>query len=503
MAGGRRVAIRGAIGIMNRFVRWTLIVTVVAAALAGFITRAQWWSFVSGLLRSPDAGAAEHDDHAHDDHAEHDVVLSKQARRNLGLQVGPVAAADRWRTVTVPGSLIERPGHSHRKAAAPMTGVVRELFIHPNQLVHPGDLLAVVDLTGDALAEAQSGLLATVRNLEINARELDRITPLVDKGAVPGKQKLELEYERQRLQSEHETRVQALQVLGMTTEQITQLAETRTLLRELVVRVPQFSSEERMHAREADVRPAALFGNPATDNGQRTADQPSSLIPHPSSPTPGIDWSYTVESIDVYPGKRVEVGDELCSLAFHVTLFIEGQAFEKEGELIARAMIERWPVQAVFESGGTGPLIRHDLAILNLDNTVDPQSRTFRFFVPLANEVLHDTTGPEGETYRSWRFKPGQKVTLRVPTGRLTGVISVPVEAVAREGPDAFVFRVSGNKFERQPVHVLHVEGGDAVLAHDGSLFPGETVALNHAYQLNLALKRQTGTGGHGHSHDH
>ncbi len=491
---------------MNRFVRWTLIVTLLAAGVAGFMTRARWWPLVSGLRSSPAAGAAAHDEHAHEDHVDDEVVLGEQARRNLGLQVGPIAVADRWRTVSVPGSLIERPGHSHRKAAAPMTGVVRELFIHPNQLVHPGDLLAVVDLTGDALAEAQSGLLATVRNLEINGRELDRITPLVDKGAVPGKQKLELEYERQRLQSEHETRVQALQVLGMTTEQIRQLSETRTLLRELTVRVPQFSSEERMHARESDVRPAALFGNPATDNGQRTTDHPSSLIPHLSSATsstPDIDWSYTVESIDVYPGKRVEVGDELCSLAFHVTLFIEGQAFEKEGELIARAMIERWPVQAVFESGGTGPLIRHDLAILNLDNTVDPQSRTFRFFVPLANEVLHDTTGPEGETYRSWRFKPGQKVTLRVPTERLTGVITVPVEAVAREGPDAFVFRASGNTFERQPVHVLHVEGGDAVLAHDGSLFPGETVALNHAYQLNLALKRQAGTGGQGHDHDH
>ena len=43
------------------------------------------------------------------------------------------------------------------------------------------------------------------------------------------------------------------------------------------------------------------------------------------------------------------------------------------------------------------------------------------------------------------------------------------------------------------------------VLANDGSLFPGDVIALNNAYQLQLALKRSgnkaSGDAHHGHSH--
>ena len=42
----------------------------------------------------------------------------------------------------------------------------------------------------------------------------------------------------------------------------------------------------------------------------------------------------------------------------------------------------------------------------------------------------------------------------------------------------------------------------EAVIDREGPLRPGDVVALNRAYELNLALKRMT-EGGGGHSHDH
>lgn len=150
------------------------------------------------------------------------------------------------------------------------------------------------------------------------------------------------------------------------------------------------------------------------------------------------------------------------------------------------------------------PVVVGNLRILLLDNVVDPVSRTFHFFLPLANEVLHDSKGAQGETYRSWKFRPGQKVTLDVPIEKLSEVFVLPEEAVVREGPEAYVFRANGTKMERLNVEVSYAGGGNIVLKNDGSIFPDDVVALNNAYQLNLALKKASGSGidphaGHNH----
>jgi multidrug efflux pump subunit AcrA (membrane-fusion protein) len=486
-----------------RVAGWAIAAALVAAAAAGgYFTKDRWLPLVTG--GAAPVSAQEHDEHKAA--APTSVKLTDQARKNLGLDAkggtGTIKVTDEWKTITVPGMLVERPGHSHRKVTAPLTGVVRELFVHPNQLVHPDDPLADLELTGDALATSQAELLAVIRELEIKGAELTRISALVESGALPAKNKLQLEYDVQRLQSQRESKVQALQVLGLSIEQIGEISTKRKLLREFLIRIPGISSEETNHALDAQVRPAAVPVEPPATSASATADE-APATEAPATKDPATDWSYTVESIDVYPGKRVQIGDDLCSLAFHTTLYIEGQAFEKEGELIARALVERWPVKAVFEVGQTTPLVRKNLAILMLDNVVEPASRTFRFYIPLANEVLHDSHGTQGETYRSWRFKPGQKVTLEVPIELMQKVIVLPADAVVREGADAYVFRASGNTMQRQPVTVLHAGAHEIYLDNDGSLYPNETVALTGAYQLNLQLKKAaSGPAAHGHSHD-
>src|SRR5690606_3905601 len=125
------------------------------------------------------------------------------------------------------------------------------------------------------------------------------------------------------------------------------------------------------------------------------------------------------------------------SLAIHTDLRIVGKAFQKEAELINRVIEEQRPVTAVFEANAQEPMLRENLAIQYADNVVDPESRLLRFYLPLKNEVVRDLTNPDGIMFRAWRFKPGQRVQLRVPVEHWTGKIVLPIDAVVKEGAEA------------------------------------------------------------------
>jgi cobalt-zinc-cadmium efflux system membrane fusion protein len=80
----------------------------------------------------------------------------------------------------------------------------------------------------------------------------------------------------------------------------------------------------------------------------------------------------------------------------------------------------------------------------------------------------------------------------------------LPVEAVAREGAESFVFQQNGDHFDRVTVHVKYRDQFWAVIENDGSLFPGDVVALRGAHQLQMALKNQAGGGVDPHAgHNH
>ena len=86
-------------------------------------------------------------------------------------------------------------------------------------------------------------------------------------------------------------------------------------------------------------------------------------------------------------------------------------------------------------------------------NTIDPATRTFAFLMPLENQ--YKTVDHGNGTQILWRFRPGQKVLLRVRIEKLDDVFVLPADAVVFEGADAFVFTQNVNTFERKSVHVL------------------------------------------------
>lgn len=470
---------------------WAVALGVVA--LAAFLGTGAWlardrWLPLRSSVAAAKAGAADHDHDA--EGGEESIVLSDQARRNVKLRTGEAVLGEFWTSIAVPATVVEHPGRSHRTAAAPLAGVATRIFVHPGQLVRPGDPIAELELTGDAQASTQSDLLQVLREIEVNQAELERVERLVEEGSLPERNKLQLEYDRRRLDAQRQAKSQQLLVLGLSEDQVKELVQSRRLIRSFTVRAPEIESE----VREGRAAAAAARGGESEPPAAGDAPEP--------------DWSYTVETLDVFPGKRVQIGDELCSLAFHGVLYLEGRAFERESGLISKAMQRGWPVAARFEADRDGELRRANLKILYVDNVVDPVSRTVRFFLALPNDVLLDNPGPEGEVYRTWRFKPGQKAQLDVPTERLENVFVLPSDAVVRDGLEYYVFVADGKRLRRRAVVAAAVGKDAAAIANDGRLFPGETVALNNAYQLNLALKKARGQaggghGGHGHDHAH
>ncbi|MFO7906287.1 MAG: efflux RND transporter periplasmic adaptor subunit, partial [Pirellulaceae bacterium] len=145
-----------------------------------------------------------------------------------------------------------------------------------------------------------------------------------------------------------------------------------------------------------------------------------------------------------------------------------------------------------------------DLQILYVDNTVDLASRALRFYVRLTNELVRNEQTDDGHRFIGWRFKPEQRVQLRVPVERWQNRIVLPVDAVVKEGAEWFVFVQHGDHFERKAVHVEYRDQQWVVLEREGSVLPEDVVVASGAYQMHLAMKNKSGGGVDPHAgHNH
>ena len=117
--------------------------------------------------------------------------------------------------------------------------------------------------------------------------------------------------------------------------------------------------------------------------------------------------------------------------------------------------------------------------------------------------VRQDKT-PDGRDFVYWQFKPGERTQVRIPVEEWTDRIVLPVEAVAQDGAEAYVFEFDGDDFERRAVRVEYSDQDWAVIANDGALRVGATVAISSAHQILLALKNKSGGGVDPHAgHNH
>jgi membrane fusion protein, heavy metal efflux system len=453
----------------------TLAVVGVAAgmAAAAYLTRDTWQPWIP--TRQPAAAEAEtragEEAHAHGGER---IRITPQARANLKLVVKPVAPESYWKTLQIPGMVVDRPGQSDRGVSAPFTGVVTKVLAHPGDTVRVGEPLFTLRLIGESVHNAQAELFKATREVQLVGEQMDRLK-VVPAGAIPQARLIELENQERRHKASVQAARQELLTRGLTPEQVDAAAGGR-FVTEVTVAAPIPPPEQ---VQVATLRPAG----------------------GPSSADPSAQIAFELKELKVNLGEQVQAGQTLCVLSNHQALLIEGRAFKQEAFLLERAAQEGWPVRAVFaeEAEGVWPALENDLRIHHLANTVDPISRTFAFYLPLANQSRAFTR--DGRTFLTWRFRPGQRARLLVPVEELKDVFVLPSEAVVRDGPEAYVFRQNGDVFERKPVHVVHEDRSSVVLANDGSIGGGQFIARNGAAALNRALKAQAAGGDGGHDH--
>lgn len=403
-------------------------------------------------------------DHQHDEASA--IKLSQQARANIGLSTIKIELQPFDRTITVPGLIVERPGLSRFVVTTPMTGVVTRVYPLQGEAVKPGQPLFDVRLTHEDLLQAQTDFLRTVEELDVIRREVARLEKVSADGAIAGKTLLERQYEQQKQEAHLRAQEQALLLHGLSREQITNIAATRNLVPSLTVQAPRPQDSSRANSSEPFLQ---------------------------------------VRELTAAQGKYVTAGETLCTLVDYSELYVEGQAFEQDVPAINRAAAEGWGLSVVLGSkadGGGQSLA--GLKILYLDDNVNVQSRSLPFYVPLPNQLLREEEKLDGRRFVYWQFKPGQRAQIRIPVQRWENRIVLPIEAVAQEGPELYVFEANGDHFDRRAVHVEYRDQQSVVIANDGTLPVGATVAASAAHWVQLALKAKSGGGVDPHAgHNH
>lgn len=436
-----------------------VLAALCAAGIVGWLNRGRWLPRAS-ISNEPAAGAPKAPAPP-----PNSVALTDQTVKTLGLVSKPVRIGSTWRTLTVPGTVVDRPGVSDRGVSAPMSAVVLRVHVAPGDVVRPGDPLFTLRVVGEALQAAQAELFKASEERKVVADQLERLRPLSQDGAVSGARLVELDGQSKRLAALIQSSRHDLAARGLSASQIEDVERGR-FVTEFVVGVPQ--------------------------------------TPKPSSEADAAPPMLQVQEIRTELGQQVQSGQILADLSDHRFLAIEGRAFKHEASLIEAAARNDWPVAVEFlgASDLEWSQAATSLPIATLGSNVDPVSRTFPFTMALANQFRTIKIGDRSLVV--WRYRTGQKVRLSVPAAKLDDAIVLPPDAVARDGSERVVFRHNGSVFERKSVQVLLEERDRVVLANDGSLSAGVYVVQNQATALLRALKAQAPKpeveGGHWHA---
>ncbi|MFO0802678.1 MAG: hypothetical protein U0791_06090 [Gemmataceae bacterium] len=388
------------------------------------------------------------------------VIVNDQAQENLGLTAKLLKPQTCWKTIPVPGMVVDRPGLSDRGITAPATGVVFRIHRVPGETVRPGEALFTINLLSESLQTAQIELLKSTLDLKFAHAQRKSLVATVN--AVPGSRIVEVDNQILRLEAGIAASRRELLLRGLSPESLDGISEGK-FVNEITVSAPPVAA-------------ASFAGAPPVVG-------------------PSVQSQYELEELKVELGQQVQAGQVLCRLARHEQLAIEGRAFRDETPLLEKSVKENWPVEVDFQedaAAGWGE-IRQVFRVRHLANTIDPLNRTFAFTMLLENESR--AIQRDGHKQMLWRFRPGQKVRLLIRVEEMKNVFVLPADAVSREGPEAFIFTQNVNTFERRPVRILLQDRQQIVLANDNSLPPGSYVVQSGAAQLSRMVKAG-GSGG-------
>src|SRR6185295_7420571 len=143
---------------LRRFVRLRWPIAVVAALAAVYLSRAVWMP--------NDAKQAPFGQHDEVSATTTDkIIVGDQAQQNLGLTAKPLKVDSFWKTINVPGMVVDRPGVSDREVVSPTIGTVSLIRHVPGDMVRPGDELFTLKLSSESLHQTQADLLKASENI--------------------------------------------------------------------------------------------------------------------------------------------------------------------------------------------------------------------------------------------------------------------------------------------------------------------------------------------------
>jgi len=405
---------------------------------------------------------ANEEGHGRADLANQMIELSPQALQNIGYVPHIVALGNYRRTISLPGMIVERRGQSQIRVSTPLGGVIARSHVMPGEAIAEGSVLFEIQLVHEELGAAQGAFLESAEALDVVNAEIRRLESATE-GVIAGRRILEQKYERRKIEARLRAQREGLLLHGLSDVQIDHILKTRELLKSMTIHAPT----------------------------------------HKDCATCRSDHPYHVQSLAVQIGQQVEAGETLCVLADHCELYIEGTAFEADIPNLRKALETGSTIDAYLSTNPPEDRTVCGLKLLYLSDQVDRQSRATHFYVQLPNEIVLDRR--EGSRrFVQWRFIPGQRMELLLPVEQWTDRLVLPAEALVHEGAETYVYRQSGERFHRVPVHVEYRDGKSAVIANDGSIFPGEIIAAHGAFQIHLALKNRSSSAFDPHSgHNH
>lgn len=448
-----------------RFASGTRVAGIVCLLLV--TGAAGWWLGSSHDLRTSqvDANVTEADDQTQ----LQIVELNSKARLNLGLVSKAARVQDHWKMLTIPGVIRDRPGVSDRGVTSPAVGVVSAIHAFPGDTVRPGEKLVTLQLFSEYLQATQTQLFKATQETNLIKNQIDRLGGAVESGAISGTRILELRNDLQRQQIAVQAARQELLNRGLPKDSIERIA-AGNFVSSLDIVTPSYGS-----LREP--------GKPADDKDQQALAGGDPNLP------------FEVHGLNVELGQTVQAGDLLLSLANHQSLYVVGHAFKQDAEALERAVLNGTSVklQVAEDAPSSWPESAQDFSIRHLSNTVDVDARTFDFFISLTNQ--HKRYERDGESFLVWRYRPGQRVRIEVPVEKLEKVFVFPVNAVVKEGGEAFVYQQNGDLFKQLSVHVLYQDRLHVVVADDGTITSGTFIVQNVAASVRRVLKSQASSG--------
>jgi biotin carboxyl carrier protein len=439
-----------------KLINWLIITMLIIGAIYGGYVYRDKISLLHAPAQPSHATAQEEESFPAESNS---IIVSEQAQLNLGLKAKPLESQIYWKTIQVPGMIVDRPGQSDRTVVSPVIGSVTMVYHFPGDIVHPGNPLFKIKILSESLQLIQTELFKATQEIAIYDSQKNRL--LSASSAVPEARIIEIDNQISRLGITTKAYRQELQNRGVTTELINKVAEGQ-FINEMTISVPY----------------------------------PTDLIDSEFSEglTPEQKVTFEIQDLKIDLGQQVQVGQTLCLIANHQKLSIEGRAFPDETQLLERSVKENWPVEVDFkEEASDWEKMSQNFFIRHLSNTVDPQNRTFAFRMPLTNQsrVIEES----GRKQTLWRYRPGQKVRLLIRVEKLENVFVLPGDAVATEGAESYIFTQNVNTFERLSVRLLLHDRQQVVFANDKMFEEGIYVVQSSAEQLNRMFKSGENTG--------